>query len=116
MSDFEIHDEIQSGARVVSISGEFDIAHAESARRVLDEAAADRDHALVLDLTGCEFIDSSGLSTILAATRGRAAEASVAVVAVPQSELRRMLDLTGISLTLPTFETLDAAITAAAPE
>jgi len=114
MSDFEIQDEVRPQARVVSIIGEFDIASAEQAKRVLDQAVADREHVLVVDLTRCEFIDSAGLGTLLAATRRRAEEANVAVAAAPDSELRRMLDLTGISLTLPTFESVDAATEAAA--
>ena len=113
MSDFEIQDEVRPQARVVSISGEFDIASTDQARRVLDEAVADREHVLVVDLTRCEFIDSAGLSTLLAAARPRAAEADVTVAAAPDSELRRMLDLTGISLSLPTFETVDDAAAAA---
>jgi len=111
VGDFEIETELRPPARVVSIRGEFDIAHAEHAKRVLEDAAAD---ALVVDLTGCAFIDSAGLSTILTVARQRADEASVAVAAVPDSELRRMLDLTGISLTLPTFATVDAATAAVA--
>ncbi len=114
VTDFEIESEVRPPARVVSIRGEFDIAHAEDAKRVLEEAAADREHALVLDLTGCAFIDSAGLSTILAVARQRADEENVAVAAVPDSELRRMLDLTGISLTLPTFATVDEATAAIA--
>jgi len=114
VGDFEIETELCPPARVVSIRGEFDIAHAEHAKRVLEDAAADRAYALVVDLTGCAFIDSAGLSTILAVARQRADEASVAVAAVPDSELRRMLDLTGISLTLPTFATVDAATAAVA--
>ncbi len=114
MGDFEIDTELRPSARVVSIRGEFDIAHAEDAKRVLEDAAADRAHALVLDLTRCAFIDSAGLSAILAVARQRAEEASVAVAAVPDSELHRMLDLTGISLTLPTFATVDAATAAIA--
>ncbi len=114
MADFKIETEVQPSARVVSIRGEFDIVHAEDAKRVLEEAAADRAYALVLDLTGCAFIDSAGLSAILSVARQRADEESVAVAAVPDSELRRMLDLTGISLTLPTFATVDAATAAVA--
>lgn len=113
MTDFVIQDEVRAQARVVSISGDFDITSSEEARRVLDGAVADREHPLVVDLSGCAFIDSAGLSTLLAAARPRADEASVAVVAAPDSELQRMLDLTGISLTLPTFATIDAAAAAA---
>lgn len=116
MGDFEIHDEVRPDVRVVSISGDFDIACTDRAKEVLEQAVADRGQPLVVDLSGCDFIDSAGLSTLLAAARPRAADADIAVAAPAETETRRMLDLTGISLTLPTYETLDAAAAAAAED
>lgn len=115
MGDFEIHDEVRSDVRVVSISGDFDIACTDRAKEVLERAVADRDLPLVVDLSGVDFIDSAGLSTLLAAARPRAADADIAIAAPADTETRRMLDLTGISLTLPTYDTVDAASTAAGP-
>ena len=114
MGDFEIHDELRPDVRVVSISGDFDVACTDRAKEVLEDAVADRDHPLVVDLSRCDFIDSAGLSTVLAVARPRAADADIAVAAAAESETRRMLDLTGISLSLPTFDTVDAAAKAAA--
>lgn len=112
MAEFEIQEESREDVRLVAITGDFDIANTEHAQAVLDTAVSDRAHPLVIDLSGCDFIDSAGLSTLLAATRGRAGDGDVAVAVAADTETRRMLDLTGISLTLPTFDTVDAATAA----
>jgi stage II sporulation protein AA (anti-sigma F factor antagonist) len=113
MAEFEIQEEVRDEVRVISIAGDLDIANTDPVREVLEAAAADREHPLVVDLTACDFIDSAGLSTLLAATRPRAKDADLAIAAAAETETRRMLDLTGISLTLPTFDTVDEATSAA---
>jgi anti-sigma B factor antagonist len=49
---------------VVSLVGEHDLADYEALRHALDLAAARRRH-LIVDLTGCEFIDSTVVSLLL---------------------------------------------------
>lgn len=110
----EIQEEVGPEVRLISIAGDLDIAGTDRLRQVLETAVADREHPVVVDLTDCDFIDSAGLSTLLAAARPRAKEADLAIAAAAESETRRMLDLTGISLTLPTFDTVDEATAAAA--
>ena len=112
MAQFEIQEDLRADVRVVAITGDFDIANTDRASEVLGAAVADRGHPLVVDLTACDFIDSAGLSTLLAKTRPRVSDGDIAVAVGAHTETRRMLDLTGISLTLPTFDTADAAAAA----
>jgi anti-anti-sigma factor len=113
MAEFDIQEEVRPEVRVISITGDLDIANTDRVRESLEAAVADREHPLVVDLTNCDFIDSAGLSTLLAAARPRTKDADLAIAAATETETRRMLDLTGISLTLPTFDSLEQATAAA---
>lgn len=114
MSEFEVHNEVRDDVRVVSIRGEFDLASVEPGRDAIAEAASDPVRSLVIDLIECEFIDSTGLATILGETRPLRNGQSTAAIASPEgSEVRRLLDLMGVTMSLPTFDTVDEALAAA---
>jgi len=55
---------------VVSVTGEVDLATAPALEQTLLAAAEDRTGELIVDLTGCSFLDSRGLRALLA-TRAR---------------------------------------------
>lgn len=60
-------DERSDGTIVLNVSGEADVESAPSLRRMLAEAADREPFAIVLDLNGLEFIDSSGISVLVEA-------------------------------------------------
>ncbi len=95
---------------VVSVRGELDIATSPDLRDLLAESGGEVDSPIVIDLTDCEFIDSTGLATLLhGAGRERAGAGRVALVSSP-GEVRKLLELTAIDRTIPVFEALDEAI------
>ena len=59
-----------SRTAVVSVVGEIDLATAPALEQTLLGAADDRTDEVIVDLTGCTFLDSQGLRA-LAATKGR---------------------------------------------
>jgi anti-anti-sigma factor len=105
VASFEV---AEGGHQVIAVRGELDV---ETVREVAPAAeAAIRDgRPLCLDLSGCPFIDSSGLRLVLRLHRKLAGgEAAVAVVA--HSRIRRLFALTAIDLSVPMFETRDEAL------
>ncbi|NED75905.1 STAS domain-containing protein [Streptomyces sp. SID9944] len=65
----------------------------------------------LLDLTGVPFMDSSGMNIILRAYQEvRDRPGSVHIIA-PTPAVRRILDLTGVSITVPVSDTVDEALT-----
>ena len=52
------------GVTVVAVTGELDAASTAELEAPLSEASASAD-AVVLDLTGCQFVDSTGLHAII---------------------------------------------------
>jgi anti-sigma B factor antagonist len=110
----EVTEEIRSTARIVSIAGELDLEGAPRARGVFEGASSDGGRALVVDLTACTFIDSTGISAIVSAARPlQNGQAKVAIAALHGSEPRRALELAGIDLSIVVADTLEEAVSAA---
>jgi anti-sigma B factor antagonist len=108
---FEVTDEIVDEVRVVAIRGELDIATSPGVKGVLDEAAGDATRPLVIDLSQCEFIDSTGLGALLHAKQAQNGESHVAIVS-PDGELRRLFELTAVDRAVPIHGSLGEAIAA----
>jgi anti-sigma B factor antagonist len=109
---FKATEEDVRGALVITIAGELDIATSPKVRELLGNAARDPDRPLVIDLTRCEFVDSTGLATLLhGAKPAQDGESNVALVSVG-GEVRKLLELTAIDRTIPVFDSLDSAIEA----
>ena len=60
-------EELDSGAPVVSVMGEVDLATAPALEQTLLDVAEDRTGEVIVDLTGCSFLDSRGLRALVAA-------------------------------------------------
>jgi len=109
---FEATERIDRGVRIVAIRGELDIATSPGVRELLSEAARDKARPLVVDLTACEFIDSTGLAALLhGAKPTQNGESHVALVS-PGGDVRRLLELTAIDQTIPVFADLEGAVAA----
>ncbi len=82
-------------AGVIIARGDIDLAGGpllEQAIHGLDVAGP-----VVVDLEGVSFIDSSGLRSLLGASRRAAEQSSSIVLRSPSSEVRRLLEITGTS-------------------
>ena len=97
---------------VVRIDGELDQASIQVVRDSLDEAIGATPGAVLVDLSGCEFIDSSGLSLIVEACRRLEADGAAFAICSPREEVRRLLELTGIGAAVPVHDSRDAAMAA----
>jgi anti-anti-sigma factor len=62
--DLHVQVTYADGVKVVAVSGELDAASTADLQTPLNEASA-RDGAIVLDLSDCQFVDSTGLHAII---------------------------------------------------
>ena len=94
---FSVRVEEHGGAAVVVPAGELDLATAPSLEAALDRAfASGAGSRVVLDLRELEFIDSSGLRTLLTARRqAEDAGAAFSLVAGHRG-LERTLEIAGV--------------------
>jgi anti-sigma B factor antagonist len=90
----ELRTEHDHGAPRLVLSGELDLASAEELETQLKELESSEPDVLVLDLRKLEFMDSTGLRTVIAAdARARERGARLVVVRAPD-EVDRVFRLT----------------------
>ncbi len=91
---------LAAGAAVVSLHGDLDIVHAAHVGEALASVPVEDD--LVVDLTDVSFLDSVGLSQLVATARAhRTAGAQVALYG-PSPAVQRLLQVTRLDTLLPT--------------
>jgi anti-anti-sigma factor len=109
-------EQAEPGVRVVTVTGEHDLASAPELERVLAAAFA-AGGAVAVDLLGTTFIDSTVLRVLICA-REEAGERGVGFrIALGDATghgVRRLLELTGLEHRLATAPTRAAAIAGAA--
>jgi anti-sigma B factor antagonist len=94
------------------LRGEFDVTDAVSVAAAL-AALATRDAAIVVDLAGLEFIDSSGLAALAhARTQARRAGGDL-LLASPQQQVLRILSITRLTDVFSVHASVSEAIESA---
>ena len=96
-SRFVIRRSEVNGTRQIVVSGELDIAAAPELRHAYSVPAGSGQQAVVLDLAGVTFIDSSGIHALVGAYEIYSER--LRIVASP--EVARMIDLCGLNTFLP---------------
>jgi anti-anti-sigma factor len=84
----------KAGLTVIEVRGELDLAVAEDLRAVLSGVEANR---VVVDLEGCEFIDSTGIAVLLLAAREFADEDRALEVSGANGQVLRVLEVSGLA-------------------
>jgi anti-sigma B factor antagonist len=93
------------GIDVLTLSGELDLASApvlEQQLRAIDGQNA----RIVVDLSNCGFIDSTGLTVLVEAANRDGC--SIALVG-PNPQVRRVFEITAVDKLMPLFETMAEA-------
>lgn len=99
------------GCELVTARGEVDIATTPRLREVIDQALARSSDALVIDLTGVTFMESTGLRAMLEARlRAEAEGRSLAVVCKPGGPVHRLFELTNTTESLRVCGSRDEAV------
>ena len=107
--DVEVHVEAspEGGATIVRVEGELDLATCPELETALEDA--DLAGRVVVDLSGCTFLDSSALRVLV--RRARAAEVSGGSTALVTTDpgILRVLDITTTHTMLRVHDTIESA-------
>jgi anti-sigma B factor antagonist len=114
---FEVKDEsLDGGVLTLSVRGELDLNTAPELDQPLEKALEEGpDTSVLIDLSGCEFIDSTGIALIVRAWqrvdreaggegRGRLA------ICCSNEQVDRLLKITGVESSISMFEDRDSAL------
>jgi anti-anti-sigma factor len=108
--------DLEQGVRTIFVRGELDLSTAPELEGPLDQALESGEGSLLIDLSRCEFIDSTGIALIVRAwQRLEGGENGRALVICSQNEqVLRVLEITGLELSIPIHTTRDEALAAMA--
>ena len=99
------------GVPVVDAPQEIDAANAESLRKTLLHAASGGQAAVVVNMTGTRFCDSSAVHVLVGAHKRAVAEGGELLLAIPASSfVCRVFALAGINRFIRSFADLNEAL------
>ena len=98
---------------LVAIKGELDLATVPRVNAAFAAEPVASAGAVVIDLTGVAFMDSTGLGALVTFERELAARGGRLVLACPEGPARLLLDVTGLAEQLAVFATRAEAEAAA---
>jgi anti-sigma B factor antagonist len=107
--DLDLETSNQGDSTVVSLRGEIDVYTAPRLRQTLIDLISEGATDIVVDMSGVDFLDSTGLGVLVGGLkRVKAKEGSLKLV-VNQEKILKIFDITGLTKVFPIFASLDEA-------
>jgi anti-anti-sigma factor len=104
---------LEGGIRAFMVRGELDMNTAPELERELEEALSQEGTSLMLDLSECEFIDSTGIALIVRAWQrldGNGSGSGRLVLCCFKPQVERLLKITGVASSISMHEDREAAL------
>jgi anti-sigma B factor antagonist len=109
--EFELAEEdVDARTHLIAVSGEIHVSTAPEFSRRLNAAIAHGKTAVVLDLTGTEFIDSTGLSVLLNGLRKVTRQRGRMALVCTNPTVLRLFEITRLDSTFDIHPTREAAL------
>ena len=110
--DLTLSTRSENGRTIVEVAGEIDVYTAPKLREQLAELVDSGRYDIVVDMTGVEFLDSTGLGVLVGGLkRVRSHDGSLALVC-NQERILKIFRITGLTKVFPIHDTLDEALQA----
>ena len=100
---------IDSGAVVIRPTGQINLVSAPTLRRDLHDLVTAGGNLWVVDLSGVDFIDSSGLGALISGLKAAREAGGDLRIAAPNAQVMKVLELTNLTRVLSPYESVDAA-------
>jgi anti-sigma B factor antagonist len=94
---------------IVELSGEADATNSEKLREVLDAEIRKQPRAMIIDLSGLRFMDSTALHVILRANRTLDRYGCVLTLVAPRDPVAKVLRLTATDRLIPVYSSVSDA-------
>lgn len=108
-------EQLDGGVSAITVQGELDMNTAPQLEQQLEEALTDSEASIMLDLSQCEFIDSTGIALIVRSWQRLDREAGGdgkgrLVLCSHNHQVRRLLKITGVESSISMHERRDEAL------
>jgi anti-anti-sigma factor len=107
-------EQLNGSVRSFNLSGELDHATAPELRDPLESAIDSGARAILVDLSDCSFIDSTGLSVLVHAHTRLVDDGGRLEICCPDPQVRRLLQITGVDRAFGVHQSRDEALAALA--
>lgn len=108
MAELGIETRDEAGVSVIELTGEFDLAGVHKFELALGKVEAESPSVVLVDLSGLDFMDSSGLrALVMADQRAKQAGRRFAIVPGPPA-VRRVFEITQLDDRLDLVESVSA--------
>ena len=108
---FQLSDEsLDEQTHLIAVRGEVHVSTAPEFSERLNDAIAGGKTAVVIDMTGVEFIDSTGLSVLLNALRRVTRQQGSLALAVSNPTVLRLFEITRLDSTFDIYPDRETAI------
>jgi anti-sigma B factor antagonist len=105
---FEVGVEQHPGETVVAVSGELDVFSAPRLRQILFDPVLCARPTIVVDLTDVDFMDSTGIGTLVAARRWLTSRGATLTLVCPEGPVLRLLALVSLDKVFDVHATIEA--------
>jgi len=95
---------------VLSLTGEVDVANAGQVRNSALKLMSTGIKHLVVDLNATEYMDSTGLGTLVGLLKRMKESGGEVVIAVAQPRVKRLFEITGLTQVFRIYDDVDAAL------
>ena len=113
---FEVQrEELEDGIRAFTVRGELDMNTAPELENSLGELPSGESNQVVIDLTECDFIDSTGIALIVRSWQrldrgGAGGGDGQLVLCCVNTQVMRLLRITGVDSSISVHDQRDAAL------
>ena len=113
---FEVQrEELEDGIRAFTVRGELDMNTAPELENSLGEVASGESQQVMIDLTECDFIDSTGIALIVRSWQrldrsGDGGGGGQLVLCCVNTQVMRLLRITGVESSISVHDRRDSAL------
>ena len=108
----KVSTQVEARGALVEVQGEVDMHSSPKLRQELARLTGDRVKTIVVDLKGVEFMDSSGIATLVQALKEARPFGGRVRLASPGGNVMRVLKLSNLTTLFEVYETRDEALSA----
>jgi anti-sigma B factor antagonist len=106
----EMDTELAGEQAVIRLTGRLTMVSAPRLRQVVTETVGSGHTRVVLDLEGCEFVDSSGLGALVAGLKTARQAGGDLRIARVRPQVSTVLELTNLDRVLRSYPSVDRAL------
>ncbi len=106
--EHKVHDD--SGITILDLSGEVDVSHAPQLRDILVDLLEKHNGRLLINMEDVIYIDSAGLSVLIAAHRKAQSANGFLGLSNPQVGVQKVFQLTRMSKVFQIFPTVEEGV------